>query len=130
LIVQRIGSLMLGSVATFFARGTPGGRSWRRFIGAYTSRRWRRLSVSAPNVIPWLDPGTRCTPVSNYLSMIYSRTDGRIMSGHDDAGKAASVSMLTPAGITLRPILVADCPKMIVGKLHAVRGIYFPELAR
>jgi hypothetical protein len=32
--------------------------------------------------------------------MTYSGTDGRIMSGHDDAGKAASVSMLTPAGIT------------------------------
>jgi hypothetical protein len=32
--------------------------------------------------------------------------------------------------LTLRPIQVADCPKMIVGKLHAVRGIYFPELAR
>jgi hypothetical protein len=35
----------------------------------------------------------------DYLSMIYSGTDGRIMSGHDGTGKAASVSMLTPAGM-------------------------------
>jgi hypothetical protein len=46
--------------------------------------------------MPELDPGTRCASVSDYLSTAYSGTDGRIMSGYD-AGKAASVPMLTPA---------------------------------
>jgi hypothetical protein len=32
--------------------------------------------------------------------------------------------------LTLRLILAADCPKMIVGKLHDVCGIHFRELAR
>jgi len=35
--------------------------------------------------MPGLDPGTRCSSVSDYFSMTYSGTDGRIMSGHDDA---------------------------------------------
>jgi hypothetical protein len=46
--------------------------------------------------MPGPDPGTRCTTVSGYLSVTYFGTDDRIMSGHDDAGKGASVSMLTP----------------------------------
>jgi precorrin-3B synthase len=53
--------------------------------------------------VPGLDPGTRCTSVSDCLSMTCSGTDGRSMSGHDDAGKAASVSLSTPTGITSQP---------------------------
>jgi hypothetical protein len=52
--------------------------------------------MPVPGVDPGINPGTRCTTVSDYLSMAYSGTDGRIMSGHDGAGKAFSVSLLTP----------------------------------
>ena len=62
-----------------------------------------QTSCPSPDFDPGINPGIRCTSVSGYLSVTYSGTDGRIMSGHDEAGKAASVSMLTPAGITLAP---------------------------
>jgi hypothetical protein len=58
---------------------------------------------------PGINPGTRYTTISDYLSMTYSGTDGRIMSGHDGAGKAASVSMLTPVGISVESKGISLC---------------------
>jgi hypothetical protein len=65
--------------------------------------------MAVPGVDPGISPGTRCTSVSDCLSMTYSSTGGRMMSGHDDAGKGVSVSMLMPADVTYQRSFAFIC---------------------
>jgi hypothetical protein len=81
--------------------------------------------------MPGLDPGTRCTSVSDYLSTTYSGPDGRIMSGQDDAGKAASVSMSTPAGIIYLRLSAFICrSKFLALARRPIKPIYIQRFVR